>query len=54
MSCELTEKRGQRRCETFSFLGFTHIELREQTWHRMHAPTAVQHRWLCAVIRGHS
>jgi len=78
MSSELKEKRGQRRCETFSFLGFTHIcarsrqgrfvvkrrtdrkrltrklnSLRVEMRQRMHAPVAVQHRWLCAVIRGH-
>ncbi len=78
MSSELREKRAQRRCETFSFLGFTHIcarsrqgrfvvkrrtdrkrltrklnSLRVEMRHRMHTPVAVQHRWLCAVIRGH-
>ena len=78
MSCELKERRGERRCETFYFLGFTHIcarsrqgrfvvkrrtdrkrltrklnDLRAEMWQRMHAPVAVQHRWLCAVTRGH-
>jgi group II intron reverse transcriptase/maturase len=78
LSSELRAKRGAPRCETFSFLGFTHMcakshdgrfvvkrrtdrrrltrklnELRAEMWHRMHAPVAVQHRWLCAVVRGH-
>lgn len=78
MSSELREKRGKSRCETFSFLGFTHMcarsrdgrfvvkrrtdrkrltrklnELRVEMRQRMHVSVAVQHRWLCAVIRGH-
>jgi group II intron reverse transcriptase/maturase len=27
--------------------------LRQEARHRMHAPVAVQHRWLCQVLRGH-
>jgi group II intron reverse transcriptase/maturase len=71
-------RRGQRRPETFDFLGFTHYcgwtrdgrfvvkrktqsqrmtrklqELRVAAKRRMHTPVAVQHRWLCSVLRGH-
>jgi RNA-directed DNA polymerase len=27
--------------------------LRQEARRRMHAPVAVQHRWLCQVLRGH-
>ncbi|MBM3477448.1 MAG: group II intron reverse transcriptase/maturase [Armatimonadetes bacterium] len=71
-------RQGQRRPETFHFLGFTHYcgwtrdgrfvvkrktqsqritrklqELRSTAKRRMHTPIAVQHRWLCSVLRGH-
>jgi RNA-directed DNA polymerase len=78
LSTLLREKRGERRPETFAFLGFTHYcartrdgrfvvkrrtdrkrlsrklrELGQVMRRRMHAPVAVQHRWLSSVLRGH-
>ena len=72
------QRLGERRPETFAFLGFTHYcgwtrdgrfvlkcrtqgkritrklrELRQQARRRMHAPLAVQQRWLSHVLRGH-
>ena len=69
---------GERRLETFNFLGFTHYcgwtrdgrfvvkrktqskrmtrklkQLREEAWRRMHEPVAMQHEWLCSVLRGY-
>ena len=71
-------RRGERRPETFNFLGFTHYcsrtrqgrflvkrktqssrlrrklkQLRVEARRRMHEPVASQHKWLCAVLRGH-
>jgi RNA-directed DNA polymerase len=71
-------RRGERRPETFAFLGFTHYcgwtrdgrfvlkhktqskrltrklrELRIEAKRRMHAPVALQQRWLSQVLRGH-
>ena len=70
--------RGEPRCETFAFLGFTHYcartrdgrfvmkrktesrrmcrklkVVRQELRRQMHSPTAVQHRWLLGVLRGH-
>jgi len=70
--------RGEPRCETFAFLGFTHYcartrdgrfvmkrktegrrmsrklaTVRYELRRQMHEPTAVQHRWLVALLRGH-
>jgi group II intron reverse transcriptase/maturase len=72
------EQRGEQRCETFAFLGFTHYcartrdgrfvlkrktesrrlsrklkAVRQELHWQMHSPTAVQHRWLLSVLRGH-
>jgi group II intron reverse transcriptase/maturase len=77
-AAEQRARRGERRPETFDFLGFTHYcgktrngrfmvkrktqskrmtrklkELRTRAKQLMHAPVAVQHRWLCSVLRGH-
>jgi group II intron reverse transcriptase/maturase len=77
-AAERRARRGERRPETFDFLGFTHYcgetwdgrfivkrktqskrmtrklnELRAKARQRMHAPMAMQHRWLCSVLRGH-
>jgi RNA-directed DNA polymerase len=70
--------RGEQRCETFAFLGFTHYcaiirdgrfvvkrktqsrrmslklkSVRRELRRQMHEPTALQHRWLLSVLRGH-
>jgi RNA-directed DNA polymerase len=69
--------RGEQRCETFAFLGFTHYcaiirdgrlvkrktqsrrmslklkAVRRELRRQMHEPTAIQHRWLLSVLRGH-
>lgn len=77
-AADYCEKDGNKRPETFDFLGFTHIsargrdgrfklvrrtsrkkrnaklkKLREQMKRKTHDPAVEQHRWLCAVLRGH-